>query len=232
MEQIYMIPVNEAFDQGMSKDICDCPFCIMHQRLEKKELDIALGPAMMEPTTRMETNEKGFCKEHFGMMLKMNNKLSLALILESHIDTVKGKLKGNFFSRLTGSQPKKDVKTTKALAQTCHICERVEYHFSRMIDTTVYLYSTDPKFREKVQGQKYFCLPHYQRMLEYAQAKLDKKKFKDFYDDASAVENAYFEKILGDVSWFCKKFDYRYDAEPWYDSKDAVERAINLLSGK
>lgn len=39
----------------------------------------------------------------------------------------------------------------------------------------------------------------------------------------------YFDKLSGDVSWFCKKFDYRYDKEPWYDSKDAVERAIKFL---
>ena len=40
------------------------------------------------------------------------------------------------------------------------------------------------------------------------------------------------DKIIKDVSWFAKKFDYRYDSEPWYDSRDAVERAIKLLSGK
>ncbi len=232
MEQIYMIPVNEAFDQGLSEGSCECPFCIMHQRLEKKELEIALGPAMMEPSTRIETNEKGFCKDHFEKMLKMNNRLSLALILESHLDTVRGKLRGNFLSRLTGSQSKKDIKATRELGSTCHICDKVEYHFSRMIDTAVYLYSTDSKFKEKLQGQKTFCLPHYQRVIEYAQAKLDKKKFKDFYDNISTVENAYFDKIIGDVSWFCKKFDYRYESEPWYDSKDAIERAIALLSGK
>lgn len=232
MEQIYMIPVNEAFDDCAKEASCECPFCQMYEKLEKKELDIALGPAMMEPSTRMETNEKGFCHKHFEMMLKMNNKLSLALILESHIDTVKGNLKGNFLSRLTGAQPKKDIKTAKSLNESCHICDKVEYHFSRMIDTAIYLYSTDPKFRTKLKSQKYFCLPHYQRIIEYAKNKLDKKKFKDFYDDVSAVENTYFDKILNDVSWFCKKFDYRYENEPWYDSKDAIERAIKLLSGK
>ena len=35
--------------------------------------------------------------------------------------------------------------------------------------------------------------------------------------------------LTDDVSWFCKKFDYRYDAEPWYNSKDAVERAIKFI---
>ena len=35
----------------------------------------------------------------------------------------------------------------------------------------------------------------------------------------------------GDVSWFCKKFDYRYEKEDWKNSKDAVERALDFLNG-
>jgi hypothetical protein len=68
-------------------------------------------------------------------------------------------------------------------------------------------------------------------LLECAKSKLDKKKYSDFYKDISLIEDKYFDKIIGDVSWFCKKFDYRYDSEPWYDSKDAPERAVRLLTG-
>ena len=52
---------------------------------------------------------------------------------------------------------------------------------------------------------------------------------KDFVKDCEQIQNAYIEKLNGDVSWFCKKFDYRYDEEPWYDSKDAVERSMKFL---
>ena len=41
----------------------------------------------------------------------------------------------------------------------------------------------------------------------------------------------YFESLSEDVSWFCKKFDYRYENEPWSNAKDAVERAIKFMSG-
>ena len=40
----------------------------------------------------------------------------------------------------------------------------------------------------------------------------------------------YYDKLREDVRWFVKKFDYRYDDEPWGDAKDAVERAIKFLS--
>ena len=41
----------------------------------------------------------------------------------------------------------------------------------------------------------------------------------------------YANELSGDVSWFCKKFDYRYQDEPWNNAKDAVERSIRFLSG-
>jgi esterase/lipase superfamily enzyme len=43
------------------------------------------------------------------------------------------------------------------------------------------------------------------------------------------VVKGYMETLTEDVSWFCKKFDYRYDKEPWKNSKDSVERAIKFL---
>ena len=46
------------------------------------------------------------------------------------------------------------------------------------------------------------------------------------------MENAYFDKLRADVSWFCKKFDYRYENEPWGDAKDAPERAKVFLNGQ
>jgi len=232
MEQIYMIPVNEAFDECAKGDVCECPICKMYEKLENKEVEIALGPAMMEPGTRLETNEKGFCNKHFNMMLNKNNKLSLALILESHLDTLRGKMKGNPLLNIVYPKHKSQVKTAKQLDSTCYICEKIDYHTARMIETTIYLHGYDSEFRQKTKKQKYFCLPHYQQMIEYAKNKLDKRKFEDFYSDVSQIQEKYFDKIIKDVSWFCKKFDYRYENEPWYDSRDAVERAIKLLGGK
>ncbi|MBP3494897.1 MAG: hypothetical protein J6K52_01695 [Clostridia bacterium] len=232
MEQIYTIPVNEAFENGMKNDVCECPLCKIYERLENKEVDYVLGPSMMEPSTRMETNEKGFCHDHFYMLLNKNNRLSLALILESHLDTVKEKLKGNFLDAIFGGKAKKTVKATDGILNTCFICEKIDFHFQRMIETVAYLYATESAFREKLKAQKFFCLPHYKEIIEYAKNKLDKKRFADFYKDISEVENSYLDKIKSDVSWFAKKFDYRYDSEPWYDAKDAPERAVKLLVGK
>ena len=46
-----------------------------------------------------------------------------------------------------------------------------------------------------------------------------------------SLESSYLDTLYGDVSHFCKKFDYRYEDEPWYNSKDSVERTIKFLCG-
>ena len=230
MEQIYTIPVNESFEECRENG-CTCPLCRIYDILEKKETEMALGPSMMEPATRIVMNEKGFCKDHLKMLLEMNNRLSIALILESHLAETKSKLNGNILDTIFGGKANKSLKNVKKMNGTCFICERIDNHFEKMVETVVLLYERDPDFRDKLRGQKYFCLPHYAQLLECASSSLSGRKYNEFYKDISELENKYFEKITGDVSWFCKKFDYRYDSEPWYDSKDAPERALRLLCG-
>ena len=53
----------------------------------------------------------------------------------------------------------------------------------------------------------------------------------NFAAACAAVTEAYLDTLREDVSWFCKKFDYRYEAEPWKNSKDSVDRAILFLRG-
>ena len=58
MEQLYTIPVNEAFEKGAEDETRGCPFCRLYRKLELGELDLILGASMMEPDVRKKTNEK------------------------------------------------------------------------------------------------------------------------------------------------------------------------------
>lgn len=232
MEQIYTIPVNEAFE-AVGEGVCTCPFCLMYNRLEDNELDLILGASMMEPDVRLKTNEQGFCAEHLSLMFERGKRLPLALMLESHLDSIAAELKPG---GLTGMFPAKvgdnAAKRLEKLSHDCYICGRIEYNFTRMMETAALLWQADSAFHEKVKKAPFFCLPHYGMFLKTAKERLSKKDFAEFYNDVSAVENAYFEKLRADVSWFCKKFDYRYENEPWGDAKDAPERAKHFLNGQ
>ena len=98
-----------------------------------------------------------------------------------------------------------------------------------MIETAVFLWDEDEDFRAKFSAQPYFCLPHYRRLISCAQNRLSKKRSPELIKDAARIVESYMATLSEDVSWFCKKFDYRYDAEPWYNSKDAVERSMKFL---
>ena len=66
-EQIYTIPVNEAYDAD-----CECPMCLLESNLEKETLDYTLGAAMMEPDFRENSNKKGYCKKTGKLMVDVN----------------------------------------------------------------------------------------------------------------------------------------------------------------
>ena len=101
-----------------------------------------------------------------------------------------------------------------------------------MLENTVWLWEKDRDFRDRFASIPYFCLPHYKRLLIAARGALSKKLFSDFTDAVTQVTMTYFESLREDVSWFCRKFDYRYDAEPWGNAKDAPDRTVSFLKSR
>lgn len=225
MEQIYTIPVNEAFESSRDNPSCGCPLCALYNKLENNELEAILGASMMEPDIRIKTNEEGFCRIHYDMMFVRKNRLGMALTLESHLDELISDLKGGGLI----SPAAKQRKRVEELESSCYVCKRIDFNFKHMIETVVYLWEKDEEFVEKFKAQPYFCLPHYRALLECAENRMQKKKAAAFSKDCSDIVNKYLGELKDDISWFCKKFDYRYGEEPWYNSKDSVERAIRFL---
>ena len=226
MEQIYTIPVNEAFEASAADASCGCAFCALFRKLEENELDLILGASMMEPDVRIKTNRKGFCRTHYDLMFTRKNRLGMALTLESHLADLRKEIRDG---GLGGGQGNKPIKRIGNLEESCYVCERISRNFENMVDTAVYLWQTDEEFAPKLKAQPYFCLPHYRKFLQYGQRRLGKKWQPEFASQCAKVVETYFDQLQEDVSWFCKKFDYRYDQEPWYNSKDSVERAFKFL---
>ncbi len=230
MEKIYTIPVNEAFEASEADHACGCPFCTLYRKLEENELDLILGASMMEPDVRIKTSEQGSCKTHYDMMFTRKNRLGMALMLESHLNQPRGETDGKGLPARKGPGVE-PMKRLEKLEGVCYVCGRIEFSLDKMFETAVLLWEQDEAFRSKLKNQPYLCLPHYRMFVDYGRRNLPKKLFGDFYKQVSEVVNTYFDELRGDVSWFCKKFDYRYDAEPWGNAKDAVERAIKFTSG-
>ena len=80
-EQLYTIPVNDAFHAD-----CECPLCQMQKTLEEHAIEYTMGPSYMEDDNRAMTDKMGFCSHHIGMLYKEKNRLGLALMLKTHTD--------------------------------------------------------------------------------------------------------------------------------------------------
>ena len=225
-ETIYTIPINEAFDEAAESKKCTCPFCKLESDLEHNEIDIILGASMMEPDIRIKTNEKGFCPTHFSKLMTHGKRLPMALMLESHLNEI--------YDDITKKDETKNadkvLKRLNALNCSCYICDRVSSNYKKILSNAVYMWSSDEEFRKKLSSQKCFCVRHFCDLTAVASNQLGKKPFAEFYDSASSVFASYFKDLKGDISWFCKKFDYRYQEEPWYNAKDSVERAVAFLA--
>lgn len=232
-EQIYTIPINEAF--GL-KD--GCPLCRLKKKLEQDSLDYVMGAAMMEPDVRVTTNRLGFCRGHYDDMMAMKNRLSLALMLESHLDTVaelfpdeepvagrKSKLR-----KYAGTTPASDARRQ---AKSCFVCSRVAGFEEKYLDNTVHLWKKDQAFRALFAAQLWFCLDHYAGLMDQGQQQLSEDSFSTFSAALNAIMSRYVKKLREDVTGFCRTFDYRSGSTPMTeDQRSAVGRSADFLSGE
>ena len=123
------------------------------------------------------------------------------------------------------------VQELDALCSTCIVCNAIEDNMNRYLHTFFHLYQNDSEFRKNFAQSKGVCLPHAVQLLKLAPQELPSRELSAFADLICKLETEAFDRIQGDVSWFIKKFDYRFQAEPWKDSRDAVERSVNKLRG-
>lgn len=223
-EDICTIPINDAF---LPKD--GCPLCRMREMLENRAVEYITGAAMMEPDVRIKTNEKGFCRRHFGQMLSVGTRLSNALILESHLDKLKTELVP---ANVKGKPDKKKLAQTKQVLSTCFVCEQIDWGMAHMYQTLFNSYSADAEFRRLYNEQQFICLAHYCDLLTAAGKGMSSKLLPDFYRDTSKLAGGYLETLKDDITHFCSMYDYRRNGQDWGNSRDAIERSIEFLTGE
>lgn len=225
-ESILTIPVNEIFEPRDG-----CPICRMRDMLEKRTTEYIMGAAMMEPDVRIETNRLGFCKTHFDQMLKQKNRLSLALMLQTRLETVKKEVfsKPKLFENRT-----KRAKSLSKSNSTCFVCSKVDWAMERLMVTVFDMYKNSKEFRGLFKEQEYICMPHCEMLISLATDELDKRTAPDFCDDVIELGRKQAELLYKDVSHFCSMFDYRNNGEnaDWGNSRDAVERAVAFLTSR
>ncbi len=225
-ETICTIPINDVFSP---KD--GCPICRLHDMLEQNYVDYILGAAMMEPDVRMETNEKGFCTKHFHMMVGKGRRLQNALILETHLEKIINEL---LPENAKGKPDKKNIEALENLQRSCYVCDKISWGMEHMFRTIFSSFASDPTFRELYEAQPFICLPHYTMLIRSASAKggLKGAELSEFYKSTARLSGGYLKELKGDVSHYCKMYDYRNRGEDWGNSRDSIERSVEFLTSE
>lgn len=233
-EHIYTIPINDAFDTD-----CECPICEFLKNEETQLIDYTLGASMMESDARIITNENGFCKHHFSRLLSSDNKLSLALILETHLDHLRDIIRKDADELKTDKKRlfKKSplipdiVSEYDKISDSCVICAKLKNTEDKFIDNIFHLYKKEKEFRDKFYNSKGFCIPHFTLLVSSADKFLFGNMLTEFYKQIYQLEIVHLDRVQEDISWFAKKFDFRYASEDWKNSRDAVPRTTEKIIG-
>lgn len=239
-EKIYTIPVNEAYDTD-----CECPLCHLEKQLEQEAIDYALGAAMMEPDYRTESNEKGYCNKHYREMFKRPNKLSLALVLDTHLEEIRKKLQkhekaakslaksdGGLFKKSGAAEfAEKLSAELKKTEDGCMVCKKINHTMERYIDVLLYMWANDDAFKAKFDKSKGVCLKHSRMLLDMAEKSLKDAQAAQFIAALYEKQLAELDRIQEDIHKFTLKFDYRNKDMPWGTAQDAPVRTIEKISG-
>lgn len=239
-EQIYTIPVNEVYDTD-----CECPLCELEKRLERETLDYTLGAAMMEPDFREQSNKNGFCSRHFGMLFDMQNKLALALILDTHLEEIRSRIdklskdarsltekKSGLFKKSGASDFSSMLtKTLSDIDTGCIVCDKITHTMERYADVLLYMWSNDENFRAKFDRSKGVCLKHMKLLTDMSEKMLSGAKAGEFLSALYKKQSEELSRIQEDIHKFTLKFDYRNKDMEWGTAQDAPVRTIEKISG-
>ena len=230
-EQLYSIPVNDAFAAD-----CECPVCQMYHKLETDSVEYTMGPSYMEDDTRALTDAKGFCGKHIKMVYDQDNRLGMAWVMKTHFDKTINDIK-----KVMPSGPAKLIKKRISdsplikyidnLDNSCFVCDRINNFFDQYVDTIFFLWKKDDEFKEKFKSAKGFCTPHYSLLLKKAAAHLKGDDLESFVGIINDMYITNMERVRDDLAWFINKFDYKYQNEPWYNAKDSVIRSLVKANG-
>jgi len=230
-EQLYSIPVNDAFAAD-----CECPVCQMYHKLETDSVEYTMGPSYMEDDTRALTDAKGFCGKHIKMVYDQDNRLGMAWVMKTHFDKTINDIK-----KVMPSGPAKLIKKGISdsplikyidnLDNSCFVCDRINNFFDQYVDTIFFLWKKDDEFKDKFKSAKGFCTPHYSLLLKKAAAHLKGDDLESFVGIINDMYITNMERVRDDLAWFINKFDYKYQNEPWYNAKDSVIRSLVKTNG-
>ena len=226
-EHIYTIALTDSLTES-----CSCAMCTLEKKLEQEAVNYFLGPSLMEPDSRMITNEKGFCRRHMYMLFDQNNRLGLGLTLETHltelIKSFRPSKKSGLFS--SSYDVTESGKKLFSLSQSCTLCDKLNEQMRHAARNFAFLISTEDEFKSKFTQTDGLCLEHMALVVSQSEKELSGKKFTEFIDFLYDIQIQKFTELQKDVHSFTLSFDYRNTEAPSQKVTASVQAAVDRLS--
>jgi len=256
-EKLYIIPVKDALRVHDECPFCHMERSLEQYALDSV---LGSSCSYMESDTREVTDREGFCRDHYRKMFAYGNALGNSLILETHLRRLKKDLQKEMKHYNDSGRPVKmglmnrfraggagvgtgtggtEAESTNNISHwvrqeegCCHICKIVSSQFERYLATFFVMFQQgDGEFLELLRGGKGTCIHHLADVLDAAPRYLNEKQCKELRELLFDQMMNNLDRMISELEWFQKKFDYRYRDADWNGSQDAVQRAMQKIAG-
>ena len=218
----------------------ECPLCILEERAEERYIDFFLGNSVMAPEMRVEVNKSGFCPKHNRkLFVSEKNRHGLGLISHTHMKTLLADIEKSQKALINSTAPASKLRKLATVfldrvdnwEHRCMICNRLDYTMKRYAFTIVYLWNKKEDFAEKYAQSKGFCLHHLPYIFEMAADLLHAKRYTSFIVKTLELQQASLGRLESELLWYTQKFDYQNNDKPWGTARDALNRALQKITG-
>lgn len=233
MAKLEISKVHDAYARGG-----ECPLCDLREAAEGIYIHSFTHSRVMEPNVRVQTNARGFCPAHLGLLYAADNKLGLGLVMHTHLRETLPRIRAGLEQVRAAARGRKERERADAAARelaglrdACFICDLLGIDMERYRFTILYLWQKDPDFLPVLQASRGFCLPHYLELFDTAERSLNAKRLAAWLDCTVPLMEKGFDSLESDLLEFTQLY---HDANRSMGSDEiraALGRTIQKLAG-
>jgi hypothetical protein len=233
MAKLEISKVHDAYGAGG-----ECPLCALLESAEDIYLRSFQHSRVMEPNVRVQTNESGFCADHYRKLYAGENKLGLSLMLHTHLQ---GKLPGllkslSELSTAGGGRRAADLRAAAArrmgsLKDRCFVCDLLDGGRDRYAFTILYLWRKDPDFPAILTSSRGFCVPHFLDMLAAAEKLLRGDRLQQWLDTVVPLMSASLTRLEKELFSFTQLHRDSNRGLGTEEERTALARSLQKLAG-
>jgi hypothetical protein len=205
-----------------------CPICQLMDRTAERYLDSLLWENVNDVKVRDEIRQaRGLCRDHSWDLARHRAALGTAIITRDVLQSVLEELEesglhGPLARPLRSAQA--FLRARLSPKAECPACVQVREMEDIFLRTFVAHLLGPEGLMTAYEVSEGLCLSHFRRAL-------DRVRQQKVLTALVRTQSDIWKRLVGELTEFIRKNDYRFRDEPWGDERDAWRRAIAALAG-